>query len=468
MWLINAANEQTKAAVASYFNPVKLIDRNASRKGLEDVGDGPHAAGIADGGRRRRRTARPAPTARRRRRWPQARMRTELRRHEGTHRRAPVRRPLCGAGRDRRRHRHAAEHQRQGRRRRADFRPGDRRIRRRSPIAIPSRPTSGRSRSSTPRRADARRSSPERGRRAPKRCRAAAGRRKPVPDAAQRGRSSRTAGTEAAAARGRPRHRPKAEPDASRRRDRQGGRRRDPRRNSPRRSARTTSSQEGISVVATDKGVMISVTDQLDFGMFEIGSAVPRRELVLAMEKIGKVLAGQKGTHRRSAATPTHGRSGARPTTTGGCRPRARTRPTTCWCAAGLDEKRITEVAGFADRKLKVTADPLAAANRRIEILLDARRMTTPVSGLAACCALLAAAPPLPRRLAGQRGTALRALPDGALAAARAGPHRRRRPRRPADAAQAAGDDRRAFRARDEARGLRERSATSAPCWSTP
>jgi len=38
MWLINAANEQTKAAVASYFNPVKLVDRNASRKGLEDLG----------------------------------------------------------------------------------------------------------------------------------------------------------------------------------------------------------------------------------------------------------------------------------------------------------------------------------------------------------------------------------------------------------------------------------------------
>ncbi|TIO91789.1 MAG: MotB family protein, partial [Mesorhizobium sp.] len=41
MWLINAANEQTKAAVASYFNPVELIDRNSSRKGLEDLGDGP-------------------------------------------------------------------------------------------------------------------------------------------------------------------------------------------------------------------------------------------------------------------------------------------------------------------------------------------------------------------------------------------------------------------------------------------
>ncbi|RUW64415.1 flagellar motor protein MotB, partial [Mesorhizobium sp. M4B.F.Ca.ET.049.02.1.2] len=46
MWLINAANEQTKAAVASYFNPVELIDRNSSRKGLEDLGDGPSKVGL--------------------------------------------------------------------------------------------------------------------------------------------------------------------------------------------------------------------------------------------------------------------------------------------------------------------------------------------------------------------------------------------------------------------------------------
>ena len=45
MWLINASNEQTQAAVASYFNPVKLIDRNSSKKGLEDIGDGAHSAG---------------------------------------------------------------------------------------------------------------------------------------------------------------------------------------------------------------------------------------------------------------------------------------------------------------------------------------------------------------------------------------------------------------------------------------
>jgi len=38
---------------------------------------------------------------------------------------------------------------------------------------------------------------------------------------------------------------------------------------------------------------------------------------------------------------------------------------------AGLDEKRMVEVAGFADRKLKNKDDPFDASNRRIEILLE-------------------------------------------------------------------------------------------------
>jgi chemotaxis protein MotB len=38
----------------------------------------------------------------------------------------------------------------------------------------------------------------------------------------------------------------------------------------------------------------------------------------------------------------------------------------------GLDEKRVSQVSGFADRKLKDTADPYDASNRRIEILLQA------------------------------------------------------------------------------------------------
>src|SRR5690606_23635486 len=52
----------------------------------------------------------------------------------------------------------------------------------------------------------------------------------------------------------------------------------------------------GLDVVATEEGVTISVTDEFEFGMFEIGSALPRKELVLAMEKIGKVLAAREGS----------------------------------------------------------------------------------------------------------------------------------------------------------------------------
>ena len=35
-------------------------------------------------------------------------------------------------------------------------------------------------------------------------------------------------------------------------------------------------------------------------------------------------------------------------------------------------KKRVSQVTGFADRRLKVPADPMADANRRIEILIQA------------------------------------------------------------------------------------------------
>lgn len=36
MWLINASNEETKKAVASYFNPIKLMDTTSNPKGVKD------------------------------------------------------------------------------------------------------------------------------------------------------------------------------------------------------------------------------------------------------------------------------------------------------------------------------------------------------------------------------------------------------------------------------------------------
>jgi len=131
-----------------------------------------------------------------------------------------------------------------------------------------------------------------------------------------------------------------------------------------------SSLKDSITTVATSEGVMISVTDQLDFGMFEIGSAVPRRELILAMEKISKAIAPQKGTVTIS------GHTDARPFKSGSYdnwRLSSSRAQSTYYMLVrgGLDEQRVTEVAGLADRDLKVPSDPYAAANRRIEILLD-------------------------------------------------------------------------------------------------
>jgi len=126
----------------------------------------------------------------------------------------------------------------------------------------------------------------------------------------------------------------------------------------------------GISVVPTERGVMISVTDQLNVGMFEIGSAVPRRDLVLAMEKISAVLKDEKGS------IVINGHTDGRPFTSklydNWRLSTARAQAAYYMLArAGLDESRIVSVSGFADRKLKVKDDPFAETNRRIEILLE-------------------------------------------------------------------------------------------------
>lgn len=54
-------------------------------------------------------------------------------------------------------------------------------------------------------------------------------------------------------------------------------------------------SMPDIEVRNTDEGKLISVTDQFDFGMFNISSAEPRPELVAIMDKLGKIIAEQPG-----------------------------------------------------------------------------------------------------------------------------------------------------------------------------
>ena len=131
--------------------------------------------------------------------------------------------------------------------------------------------------------------------------------------------------------------------------------------------------ESSISVVATDEGVLVSITDDLENGMFPVGSAVPQRELVLAMDKIGQTLSEQAG--KVSVRGHTDGRPFRSETYDNWRLSSARAQAAYYMLVrGGLDELRIEQVAGFADRKLKVPEDPYASANRRIEILLEVPR----------------------------------------------------------------------------------------------
>jgi chemotaxis protein MotB len=128
---------------------------------------------------------------------------------------------------------------------------------------------------------------------------------------------------------------------------------------------------EGLTVTPAEGGLLVSLTDQLDTPMFNIGSAVPQRDMVLAMEKIGKILASRPG------AIAIRGHTDGRPFA-GGKNDNWRLSMDRAQSAyymlvrGGLEEKRVSQVTGFADRRLKVPADPMADANRRIEILIQA------------------------------------------------------------------------------------------------
>lgn len=124
-----------------------------------------------------------------------------------------------------------------------------------------------------------------------------------------------------------------------------------------------------LEVVGTSEGVLISLTDDIDFSMFPIGSAVPNPQAVVALEKIGRVLAAQAGE------LVIRGHTDARP---------FRSETYDNWrlstarahmayymlMRGGLEEKRFRKIEGFADREPRDPSDPQAAINRRIDILV--------------------------------------------------------------------------------------------------
>ena len=128
----------------------------------------------------------------------------------------------------------------------------------------------------------------------------------------------------------------------------------------------------GVSVRRTPEGILISLTDKAGFGMFDIASAKPRRETVRFMEKIAGVIARAPG--EIIVRGHTDGRPFRSATYDNWRLSTARAHVARYMLLrGGLPEKRIVRVEGYADTRLAVPGDPLDARNRRIEILIRDR-----------------------------------------------------------------------------------------------
>ncbi|MET3661945.1 MotB family protein [Aquamicrobium ahrensii] len=373
MWLINAANEETRAAVASYFNPIKLIDRNSSRKGLEDLGDGPASSGRAEND--------PFEALAKTGTDSEGNAGSVNEQNElekaGAHTLSPDEQLFADP------YAVLAEIAANSGRLQNVSEKGD-------GGAQNSGPSSGASggefyrdpfapdfwsQEMTDPLAEASAERAKAGEETVSEASPQERQKETEPKAeaaAQDGRVEVASATQAADT-GEKQHephpqevRPEAAPSEVKARQTAS----EIRRQIAQAFGAGDKIGEGISVEATERGVVLTITDQLDFGMFEIGSALPRRELVLAMEEIGKILDGNAGL------LSIQGHTDARPF-------RSATydnwRLSTARAHAayymlvrgGIEEARIREVSGFADREPRNKADPMAAVNRRIAILLE-------------------------------------------------------------------------------------------------
>jgi chemotaxis protein MotB len=124
-----------------------------------------------------------------------------------------------------------------------------------------------------------------------------------------------------------------------------------------------------LDVRATEDGILISLTDRQNFSMFAIGSAEPQRRVLRMMEEIAASLQSLQG------AIVVRGHTDARPyrsATYDNWRLSSARAQMAYYMLVrgGLPEKRFERVEGYADHRLRDASHPLAAENRRIEILV--------------------------------------------------------------------------------------------------
>jgi chemotaxis protein MotB len=117
--------------------------------------------------------------------------------------------------------------------------------------------------------------------------------------------------------------------------------------------------------------LLISLTDDVNYGMFASGSAEPTPGLVRALDKITPLISQSRGQvivrgHTDNRAYRTSEYDNWRLST-------ARAHMAYYMLIrGGLDAGRIEHIEGYADRRPKKPNDPSAAQNRRIELLIRA------------------------------------------------------------------------------------------------
>lgn len=124
-----------------------------------------------------------------------------------------------------------------------------------------------------------------------------------------------------------------------------------------------------VKAASTPEGVLITLNDTKSFSMFGVGSSVPNARAIAAIEGVASALATRPGQ------VVVRGHTDARAFRSGAS-DNWRLSLSRAQVAhlilrrGGLDDKRVEKLEALADRAPQNAADPLAAENRRIEILL--------------------------------------------------------------------------------------------------
>jgi chemotaxis protein MotB len=128
--------------------------------------------------------------------------------------------------------------------------------------------------------------------------------------------------------------------------------------------------KDQVKIVPQAEGVLVSLSDDLGFSMFGVGSAIPKAELINAVDAIGAQIVDKDVSV--SVVGHTDGRPYRGENYDNWRLSAARAQATLYMLVrSGIDEKRIVSVAGKADRELRNPEDPFAPENRRIDILIE-------------------------------------------------------------------------------------------------